>query len=158
MENILILLSRRRERAFRRDLIAFFEALSLYLRAGYDLSFSWPEILDQTRGLAGEFVSCLRGKEGADGIGPLLSRLTESYPVESHRVWFAVLRELYEQGAPLTEAVQAIGASLREEQSRDWEAFARTLPTKANLILLVAFLPPTLILLFLPLLMTFEAL
>jgi hypothetical protein len=157
METLLLLLNRRKHRAFRRDLIAFFEALSLYLGAGYDLSYSWAQILTQIKeSLAPEMGRLLAGEENR--MGALLKGLTQGYPIAKHRVWFAVLAELYEQGAPLTEAVQAMAAGLRAEQARDWEAFARTLPTKANLVLLVCFLPPTLVLLFLPLVMTLDSL
>jgi hypothetical protein len=142
----------------RRDLITFFDGLSLYLRAGYDLSYSWPEVLRQTEGGRWKIHRWLGGEGLPPRFGVRLEHLSAHYPVERHRVWFAVLKELYEQGAPLTDAVHAMAASLRAEQSRDWESFTRTLPTKANLVLLVCFLPPTLVLLFLPLLMTFDSL
>lgn len=134
-------------RARRRDLIRFLEALALFLQCGFDLSYSWPTAI----GGAESVPEPLRDTAG-EGMAAHLTRLSETYPDPEHRLWFSVLRQLYEQGAGLTDAVLAIGSTLREEQNRDWERHCRTLPTKINVLLILFFLPPTLVLLFVPLL------
>jgi hypothetical protein len=150
MEGIHLFLVRR-ERRLRHDLIYFLEALSLHLQCGFELSYSWPETLAAVAmELEPRLQAALHG-DGEKPMGDKLRDLAANYPVPSHRMWFSVLAELYSSGAPLVEAVQAISQALRREQSRDLETHCRNLPTKANVCLLLFFLPPTLLLLFVPL-------
>ncbi len=150
MESLFLLLSRERRRQ-RQELGHFLDAVSLYLEAGFDLGYAWPEV---HRVLAGQLSPQVRdtlavARGGA--ISPVLARLGETYPDRQHRLWFQVLRELYERGAGLRDGVEAAARALREEQERDLEAHCLRLPTRANVVLLLFFLPPTLLLLFAPL-------
>ncbi len=142
----------RERRRWRRDLIHFFEGVSLHIHSGYDLAYSWSEVL---KGLSEVLnptfteLLCLRDEEGITG---LLGRLANGYPEPSHRMWFGMLKQLYGQGAPMGEAVLAAGKTLRGEQERDLEAHCRRLSGRLNLRILFFFLPPTFLLLFCPLL------
>lgn len=149
MANLEILL-KRKERRWRRELILFVEALSLHLSAGLDLGFSWPETLAS---LACEISPELRAwlDPEEESVGRLLNRLAGDYPFSEHRLWFAALRDLHGSGAALGQAVSAMAAFLRREQEAALETHARELPTKINVLLLLFFLPPTFLLLFLPL-------
>lgn len=137
----------------RFDLIHFFDALSLYLQAGYDLSYSWPET---HKALVAEMTPTLKEalspSKAEEGMVHVLTRLCENFPIVCHRMWFSILKELYVNGAGLNEAVAAIGATLRKEHERDLESHFRNLPTKINVLLLIFFLPPTMLLIFAPLL------
>ena len=81
-----------------------------------------------------------------------LARLAADYPDADHRIWFLALAELYETGAGLREAVEAVSKTLRGEHGRDLEAHCRELPTRVNILLLLFFFPAVAALLFVPLL------
>jgi hypothetical protein len=158
MENVGLLLvgKMKKTRLWRHQLLQFLDALSLYLQAGYDLAYGWPET---HRALEAELCPALakelRAAGGVDGEGilALLSRLALSYPEAGHRLWFSVLKELYASGAGLGDAVRAMANSLRQEHYRDLDAHCRNLPTKINVLVLLFFLPPALLLLFTPLIL-----
>ncbi len=151
MEGLLILLNREHRRR-RHQLSHFFDALSLYLEAGFDMGYAWPEVY---RALSPHLCPSLQRalplSEG-QSVSSLLEALGRDYPQVDHRLWFQVLRELYERGAGMREAVEAVARTLREEHERDLESHCQRLPTRANVVLLLFFLPPTLLLLFAPLL------
>lgn len=136
MAHLPLRLKRRRRRDLS-ELLVRLDLLSLYLGAGFDLSYAWGEATGSAPGpVAGE-----------------LDRLARTYPNPVHRVWFASLRDLYGQGAPVQPLVAAFADYLRKERARDMEVFARELPTRANLLLLLFFLPAAFLLLFAPLLL-----
>lgn len=158
MENLGFLLTGKvkKDRLWRHQLLQFLDALSLYLQAGYDLAYGWAEThraleTELCPGLGTE----LRAGGGIDGEGilALLSRLGLSYPEPGHRLWFSVIRELYSSGAGLSDAVRAMANTLRQEHYRDLDAHCRNLPTKINILVLLFFLPPALLLLFTPLIL-----
>lgn len=158
MENFGFLLNRKvkKARLWRHQLLQFLDALSLYLQAGYDLAYGWTET---HRALETELCSGLEkelrtgGGLAGEGILALLSRLARSYPEPGHRLWFSVLKELYTSGAGLSDAVRAMANTLRQEHYRDLDAHCRNLPTKINVLVLLFFLPPALLLLFTPLIL-----
>jgi hypothetical protein len=148
---------KRKERVSRQGLICFLESLALYLKAGFALSYSWEQSISSAQGgILSEVVKTLMPKVGEDSanesLGKALKRLNLEGDSAMCRVWFGVLAELYESGADLTPAVEAFSGVLRRELQRDLEAHCRTLPMKANIILLLFFFPPTIICLFVPLL------
>jgi hypothetical protein len=147
MAGLKFLLERRVERRRRSRLLSFTQGLSLYLQVGYDLHYSWQKMME-VRGL--EMEDCLR-LDVSEGIATRLGILSEEYPAEEHRLWFSVLSDLYRAGGGLAPAVLAISTHLRREQERDLEAHCQTLPTRMNVVLILFFLPPTLLLLFYPL-------
>ena len=158
MENLYLLLipKRKKARLWRHQLMQFLDALSLYLQAGYDLAYGWPEThralkAELCPGLGKELEFSRGGEE--EGILALLSRLAMHYPDPGHRLWFSVLKELYSSGAGLGEAVRAMASHLRHEHYRDLDAHCRNLPIKINVLVLLFFLPPSLLLLFTPLLL-----
>jgi hypothetical protein len=153
MENRAVLLNAKQRRRWRRDLIAFFDAVTLFLVAGFDLSYSWPSALQF---LANRLNPDLRGQLAVDpqrglGLADHFQRLEQQYPDPSHRLWFGVLAKLYGGGAGMAEVISSLNRTLRIEQQRELETLSRALPLRANLVLLVFFLPPALILLFVPL-------
>ena len=151
MERLEILLKRAARRR-RQELAQFLESVSLFLDAGFDLSYAWPEAFRSLGARLDPWLAGLLEVPHGETPSATLRRLARNYPEPSHRIWFLVLQELYESGAPLREAMRASAQALRAEHARDLEAHCRTLPTRANVILLLFFLPPTLALLFLPLL------
>ena len=151
MEGIHFFLRPKARRRWRRDLIRFWDGLALHLRVGYELGYAWRETLSASQFMLPAFRDrLLPGEE--ESTRDCLARLTASFPFSEYRLWFSILGELYAQGAGLTDVVEGIAASLRREQERDLEAHCRTLPTRANIWLLIFFLPPALALLFVPLL------
>ena len=135
----------RAKRRRRNGLIAVLDAVALYLSAGYDLAYAWPGAVEACRAdlpIPGEH-----------GMTAVLTELARGYPEPEHRVWFTVLSDLYASGASLTAAVEAMADTLRKEQALDLETHCRILPTKANVVLLVFFLPPAFLLLFAPLIL-----
>jgi hypothetical protein len=137
--------SLRAKRRRRNGLVAVLDAVGLYLTAGYDLGYAWPGAVEAAR-------SSL--PVPADrGMAAVLAELAAGYPDLEHRVWFAVLSDLYTSGASLGAAVEAMSATLRKEQALDLEAHCRLLPTKDNVVLLIFFLPPAFLLLFSPLIL-----
>lgn len=149
MVDFSILLTRK-ERRWRRELGLFVEALSLQLAAGFDLGYGWSEALASLREeISAEHLAWL----SPEGEGPVrsLTRLAKEYPVSGARVWFAALRDLYASGAALGPAVGAMATYLRKEQEAALEEHCRELPTKINVLLILFFLPPTFLLLFVPL-------
>lgn len=147
---MLLLTEKRRLRA---DLIHFFEGVAIHIHCGYDLAYAWNEVL---RGvgqvMAPAFVTLMLFQDGGT-LADTLNRLSNSYPDPSHRLWFTILAQLYMQGAGMSEAVTAAAETLDREQARDLDNHCRTLPGRLNLRILLFFLPPTLLLLFCPLLL-----
>ncbi len=144
-------LKRQRRRALY-DLFNFFDVVSVYLMVGYDLSFSWPQVIRVIASqMKSQVLSDLSPKE-QESMGTCLKRLSSSFQIEPYRIWFSILKELYEKGAGLVEPMGAIAASLRSDYLRDLETHSRTLPTKIQILLLIFFLPPALLVLFVPLL------
>lgn len=145
-----------RERQYRHGLICFFDALSLYLKAGYSLGYSWFETLRVMNPyLSLEVAHDLRGgselfKEEGD-VTDILKHLAVTCRIVPYRMWFSVVLKLYESGAQLIQGVDAVTTTLRREQERDFESHCRALPTKVNVILMLFFLPPTFLWLFVPL-------
>ena len=144
------------ERRYRQGLIHFFEALSLHVKAGFALSYSWPETIASLEEsicerLRGDLASKTKEAELEDTVGEILKILSRSCWIASYQIWFGVVSELYESGAPLSQAVEAIATTLRREQERDLEAHCRSLPMKVNVTLMIFFLPPTFLFLFGPL-------
>lgn len=152
-ENIGILLRAKGERRLRYALISFMEAISMHLQVGFDLAYSWNEVC---RAIEEELPVKLKEhlrpwREESTGVTSVLVKLSESYPNRSHRVWFSVLADLYRSGAPLAPACFSIAATLRKEHERELESHCHSLPTRMNVCLILFFLPPTLLLLFYPL-------
>lgn len=139
----------------KRALILFLETLEVYLRAGFEISFAWPEChAALTPEVECPFFSELALKTNAqESFAESLQRLSLKYPNPSARPWFGILAELYGAGAPLADAVLALADTLRREEARELEATLRALPARVNVILLLFFLPPALLLIFAPLLM-----
>lgn len=145
-----------KNRQYRHGLICFFDSLSLFLRAGYSLGYSWPETLKSLDGLlASEVRDDLQGGMKVLSeeweVAETLNQLATSCRIEPYRLWFALILKLYENGAQLIRGVEAVTTALRREQERDFEAHCRSLPTKVNIILMLFFLPPTFLWLFIPL-------
>ena len=137
------------ERRYRQGLIHFFEAW-------FALSYSWPETIASLEEsicerLRGDLASKTKEAELEETVGEILKRLSRSCWIASYQIWFGVVSELYESGAPLSQAVEAIATTLQREQERDLEAHCRSLPMKVNVTLMIFFLPPTFLFLFGPL-------
>jgi hypothetical protein len=146
-------LLKRQRRRLRRDLIHFFDTLGLFLAVGYDVSFGWPKALDAAKEMIGSDLREILKMPAEGGLTEHILTLADTYPDESHRVWFGVISELYTSGAGLSEPILAVTRALRREQLRELEAHARHMPLKANLLLILFFLPPSMVLLFAPLLL-----
>ena len=147
-------LLKRKNRGRRRELLTFLEAIELYLLAGYDLSFAWREAKLALK--PGDFKTWV--EEGGDTeteMGLVLSRFAREYPVAGHRIWFQVLRELVGRGASLGPTLAGFIAALHAETQREVASHARVLPMQLNLLLLIFFLPSTLALVLIPLLIEF---
>lgn len=146
------------QRKYRYGLICFFDSLALYLKAGFSLSYSWPETLRALEGtFSPELLSDLRGTQAQfsaeSDLGGLLLDLKNNCRNVSYRMWFGILWELYLSGAQLIHGVEAVTLALRREQEREFEMHCRALPTKANIVLMLFFLPPTFLWLFIPLIL-----
>jgi hypothetical protein len=146
------------QRKYRYGLICFFDSLTLYLKAGFSLSYSWPETLralEET--FSAELLGDLRGPKTESwaerDLGGLLLDLKNNCRNVSYRMWFGILWELYSSGAQLTHGVEAVTTALRREQEREFEMHCRALPTKVNIVLILFFLPPTFLWLFIPLIL-----
>lgn len=155
MERLKVLLKSKmkHKRRVRHSLMQFFETTGLYLQAGYDLGYAWPESLkaigeQMPPGLKEELA--LRPEEP---INQVLTRLSNEFKIESLRIWFSVINELYQNGAGLSQCVASIASTLRSEHSRDLENHLQRLPSKTNILVILFFLPPTFLLLFYPLLL-----
>lgn len=152
----LLPLSRKwKKRRYRQGLIRFFEALALYLKAGFALSYSWAETFKTLESNLTEDLRCdLKGTSGEEtdefSATTTLKTLRDQCRIAPYRMWFGVLLELYETGAQLTQGVEAVVLSLRREQERELEAHCRSLPVKVNVVLMVFFLPPTFLWIFVP--------
>ncbi|MBI4403042.1 MAG: hypothetical protein HY537_02705 [Deltaproteobacteria bacterium] len=145
------MLSAKRHRRLRKELSHFFHSLSLFFLAGYDMAYGWPETLKLLNSELSEDLKQWLKLPDAESLVSLLERLAMQFPVTSCRTWFSVLRELYVSGSPLNEAVGNIALTLSEEHLRELDCHCRTLPTKINILMLLFFLPPVMILLFVPL-------
>ncbi len=143
----------RYRRRVRHALMQFLETVGLYLQAGYDLGYAWPESLKaigdkMPAGLLPELSS-----REEEPIGQLLERLANHFSIRPLRVWFSVILELYQSGAGLSHCVSSIANTLRSEHSRDLENHLQRLPSRTNILIILFFLPPTFLLLFYPLLL-----
>lgn len=146
-------LSLRARRKLRHDLVHFLDAVALYLQAGYDLGYAWPEALAALGPALDETSRRALAPAGGEAVGSCLARLGGTYPDPAHRLWFGVVAELHAEGAPVLDAVRAASGALRREHELDLDAHCRTLPTKANLVLVAFYFPAAAALLILPLLL-----
>ncbi len=124
----------------RGQLAFFLETLCLHVKAGDDLAHAWDECLIFAAGLPlGENPPwCWRG-------------LSSIWPIEEHRLWFALLEELEGEGAPLAPFLEAFAAHVRRERAAEIDRFCRALPTKLSVALVLFYLPAAFLLLFGPL-------
>lgn len=137
-----VLLKAKEARQKRKELLLFFDLLGLYVSAGYDLSYAWSEAIQST----GLFLT----KESNQSINSFLKYLENHFVPQEYRFTFKVLRQLYQRGATLSPAIQAFSRTLRRDLERDIEGHLRTAPTRANICLLLFFLPPALALVVFP--------
>lgn len=129
----------------------FLNCVGLFLLAGYDLTYSWAKSVSLLRsGWSPQLQSFLDLSQS--GLAGTLTALNQSYPHDEIRVWFGILKELHEAGAGLSELVFAFADNLHLERSQKLEHHVRVLPTKLNILFLLFFFPPLMILLLGPLL------
>ncbi len=155
MERIKVLLKSRNKhkRRVRHSLMQFFETTGLYLQAGYDLGYAWPESLKAIGEQMPEGLKEELSLKKEEPINQLLVRLASIFNVKELRIWFSVILELYQSGAGLSNCVSSIANTLRSEHSRDLENHLQRLPSRTNILVILFFLPPTFLLLFYPLLL-----
>lgn len=155
MERLKVLLKSRkkRKRRVRHSLIQFFETIGLYLQAGYDLGYGWPESLKAIREQMPRGLALELSQKGDEPVNQVLFRLSENFEIEGLRIWFSVIYELYQNGAGLSHSISSIASTLRSEHARDLENHLQRLPSKTNILVILFFLPPTFLLLFYPLLL-----
>lgn len=117
----------------RREWMAFLHTVTLFVRCGFDLRYAWEQANQQSA----HVFSYRAVHERVHGI---------------EASWWQILGKLYQQGGPVLAALEAFLRTIREEEAREMERFARELPLRLHLRLVVFFLPATLILLFFPML------
>lgn len=132
----------RQRRVLLRDLSFFLEGLCLQIQVGFELTHGWAE---GDPGTAGPWFE-------AAGPQPWKG-LSRSWPIEGHRVWFALIAELHGTGAPLLPVLTAFATAIRQERARELTQFTEALPGRLALLLLGAYLPAAFLLLFGPLLL-----
>ncbi len=145
------LLEGRTRRRCRRELIQFTDSLALYLGCGFDLAHSWNESISGMLS-DGPTRHSLTLRDPGTPFSEHLEHLASTFPMTSLRQWFGILRQSYVVGSPIIPLIRAFSESMRRDQLRDFEQHARTLPTRANVLLLIFFLPPALLIIFGPLL------
>lgn len=145
------------ERCLRRELILFFDLLELYISVGYDLSFAWQETLFHFKSLSHlDFNPTVTNNWEDQGLLHHLKRLEQTFPVERYRFGFTGLVQLYSRGGALTPFIQSFSRFLRQELERDLSGYLRDCPTRANVLMILFFLPPALALLLIPLIQAFQ--
>ena len=143
--------SLREQRRYRHEMILFFHSLSLYLVAGYDFNSSWELVSESLlRGMSRPLRDCLKISQGGV-LSDVFRSVQVSFPIQGIRPWLGVLGQFYENGTELVSAIRQLTELLEAEQAMDMENHQRCLPTRLNLILIVFFLPPALMLLMTPL-------
>jgi hypothetical protein len=141
----------------RRELIGFLDSLTLFLSVGYDLAYGWQESVRMLGKSGLEILHRTLSSEGM-GITSHLERLARAYPDVDSRPWFAVIKDIYLRGAPMTPLIRTAADALRREEERDFQNHCRTLPTRIHTLLIIFFLPPALAFLTLPLLVFLDRL
>ena len=68
------------------------------------------------------------------------------------RLWFSILIKLVQEGSELAPTLEAMVRELRSQRKWELETYLRDLPTRVNLRLMLLLLPPTLLILVLPVL------
>ncbi len=155
MERLKVLLKskNKHKRRVRHSLMQFFETVGLYLQAGYDLGYAWPEALKAIGEQMPEGLKEELAQKKDEPITQVLARLSSDFKIPSLKIWFSVINELYQSGAGLANCVSSIASTLRSEHSRDLENHLQRLPSRTNILVILFFLPPTFLLLFYPLLL-----
>jgi len=154
-----VLLKQRKDRLQRRELLLFWDFLGLYISVGYDLAYAWPEVIKFLQTNKPEsFLECFCLEKEDETLTSLLLRLEKDFEPVNHRFMFTALRQLYLKGAPLMPAIRSFSTFVRREIEQSFESHLRESPIRANICLLVFFLPPTLVLLFSPLILYLRAL
>jgi len=138
------ILKRKKERKVKRDLLFSLELIKLYLSIGYDLSYAWS--LSQKKGNLGEQQT----------VSETLEKLEKEFSLKKYRLFFGVLRQLYQRGGSLLPALEAFCRVIRKDLEKDLEDHLRKVPTESNILLLVFFIPPALLILILPFLFSFR--
>ncbi len=134
---------------YRQCLIQFLQILLLYLQAGYELKLAWLRALSELSDKKRKSLFSLQLPE----FGTLYEHLDFLAQRQGHdeKHWWRVLYELYGKGAPLVPALKNFVDTLVVQDQADWIRRERQLPLKMNVILIVFFLPPTLLLFIVPL-------
>ncbi|MFM8269730.1 MAG: hypothetical protein ACKN9V_06025 [Pseudomonadota bacterium] len=145
-----VLLKTKAKRRLARRLLLFFEMLGLYVSAGYDLSYAWIEAVDSSEIFA--------QPNAHESMNDILRELENKFQLSNYRFTFSVLRQLYSRGASLGPALQSFSRTLRRDLEREIEGHLREAPIRANISLLLFFLPPALALVIIPLLEHLRAL
>lgn len=133
-------------------MLTFVHALALHLQAGFDLATSWRNSLSLLEPVLSRDELHRLSFPPDLGLSARLRKLASDWPNPNHRMWFALISDLSNSGASLVPAVNAFAQTLRQEAKLRQEAQARALPSRINILVLVFFLPPAMLLLFAPLL------
>lgn len=140
----------------RNELVRYLEWVLLYLSAGYELGFAWEQTrLQVPLELIPELLPFLESAESQSGhsISKRLRWFSEHLPYDEMRMWFGAIEKLYQSGAGLSGPLRAAIRTLRNSEAQDLEQHLRALPGKVNVLMLIFFIPPTLVLMLLPLLL-----
>lgn len=131
-------LTRKQERKIKKDLLFILEMTKLYLSLGYDLSYAWNIALQKKHENRFQLVTEDLGNQ------------EKGFPLKKYRVFFGVLKQLYLRGGALIPAIDTFSRVVRKDLEKDLEVHLRKVPVEANVLLLVFFVPPALLLLILP--------
>lgn len=157
MEKFKVLLNAKKRggerRKRRRDLSQFLEVVVLFLEVGADFASAWDRALEQVGATVEGLFSVDPNSSDVSSFSSKLDYLARTYPDPGHRLWFQVFSELYSAGAPMKDVVLSAAEFLRKEHGREVELHCQSFPRRAQIYLLLFFLPPAFFLLFAPVLM-----
>lgn len=137
-------LTRKKDRQLKKDLLFFLEVTNLYLSLGYDLSYAWNLALKRKQ------------MHVVQAVSEDLSEKETHFSLKKYRIFFGVLRQLYQRGGALIPAIDTFSRVVRKDLEKDLEAHLRKVPVEANVFLLVFFIPPALLILLLPFLFSLQ--
>lgn len=148
MEVFKFFLKKQKNEKLYSELLIFFEGLSLYLEAGYDLSTSWSEL--RSMNWSTEFYPLIQ-MSGEVGVVEQLKYLAEKNIFPDATPWFLTMQEQYLEGASMLKISLAMNLSLRRDRELRLKQFMSQLPTRINILLIIFFLPGLFLMLLWPL-------
>ena len=145
-------ISQKEKRRWSREFLEWTESMCSGVSVGQGFRETWTQTeATFEESWSSSTLDSLSLPPSLDTLGAM-KRVVDRHPLESVRLWFSILIKLVQEGSELAPTLEAMVRELRSQRKWELETYLRDLPTRVNLRLMLLLLPPTLLILVLPVL------